>query len=129
MSTVKRIEYHVDLGLFDGFIDANLFEQVASIRTFADLLHSKLARVYTGTEIDVTVDTRTSGGGRVGVEMDEGADAFAAIHAADEVRRIAGNLFENATEWLEAASCDACHENARGIDRFCWPCARELGVA
>ena len=61
--------------------------------------------------------------------MDEGADAFAEIHATDEVRRIAGNLVENSTEWLEAAFCDACSENARGIERFCWPCARELGVA
>ena len=128
MDTVKRISYHIDLGLFDGFADANLIDEVASIRTFADLLQSKLARVYTSADVDVTVDTRTSGGSRVSVQLDEAADAFAETHATDEVRRIAGNLFEDSTEWLEAAYCDVCHENARGIERFCWPCARELGV-
>jgi hypothetical protein len=129
MDTVKNIKYHVDLGLFDGFANANLIDQVASIRAFADLLHSKLTRVYTGADIDVTVDTRTSGGGRVSVELDEGAAAFAETHATDDVRRIAGDLFEDSTEWLETAFCDVCCENARGIARFCWPCARELGVA
>jgi len=129
MDTVKRITYHVDLGLFDGFDDANLFDPVASIRTFADLLRSKLARVYAGADVDVTVDTRTSGSGRVSVQMDDGAAPFAEMHATDEARRIAGDLFEDSTEWLEAAYCDVCCENARGIERFCWPCARELGVA
>ncbi len=129
MDTIKRIKYHADLGLFDGFADANLIDQVASIRAFADLLHSKLTRVYTGADIDVTVDTRTSGGGCVSVDLDEGADVFAETDTKDEVRQIAGDLFEDSTEWLEAAYCDVCCENARGIERFCWPCARELGVA
>jgi hypothetical protein len=92
------IRAHVDLGLFDGWYDSHLYNQSASVRQFADRLAIRLAVAYPTADVDVTHDTRTSGGGRETVETSDGREADGVD--VDAVRAIVGRLFEDAAAWL-----------------------------
>ncbi len=101
MGTPHAISIHFDADIFDGVIDADTLDLVASLRKLAIQTDAALSARYPDALVAVTWDSRTSGRSHCHVTDSEGADVDTCER--DDVRATCGRVWES---WTWAVSTE-----------------------